>query len=645
MSALRDAALAYAERGYRVFPCVPGDKRPATEHGCKDATADPEQINAWWTEMPSANVALATDGLVVVDLDVIDGKSNPWADSVPESTEPGAVSSTPRGGLHWLFRQNGSPISNSTSKLAPKVDVRANGGYIVAPPSMVNGKAYSWESEPPAAGDLPVVPHWLEQELTRPTVSTTEAPAVSMATMPSGGADAVERARAYIAAIPGAVAGQGGHAQTFRAALHIRKGFSLSNDEALAVLREWNATCSPPWSEKELIHKVQSAAKSDIPEGFHLTDRPVAEWITRYIAKGGDSGQSQNTLGTNGHGKSTDIPFNAEWCGKLSLDIKPMCDVEREDVSPLWPYRFYLGKLSIVAGHPGFGKSFFTHWLASRVSVGGRVPFQDANFPLGDVLLLASEDGPGDTIRPRLEACGADLTRIHVVEGVSEQTPEGKRIARMVRLDRDIAGLRQTLAQRRDEGRPVVLIVVDVLDSYLGKTDAWKSTEVRAVLGPFAAMAAEFNACVIGVSHLNKAGSGPAVTRAAGSMAFVGLARSAWLVCMDPEDVLAPTGTSNRRLLIQTKNNLSPAQRSLGFAITDAGLIFTDESDVTADAALARPDKRDDKKDRGGTLEACCDWLRTRLADGFEHPSDAVKDEAREAGHTFATFRRAKEEL
>lgn len=155
---LVDAALWYAELGYRVFPCVPNEKRPMTPHGCLDATVDTEQVGAWWEEWPEANIGLATDGLLVVD---IDGADNPWPGTERQlDLARGPVARTPRGGTHHYHRQPGGDVHpsdrtvgavaqgagwrNTTSKLAPLVDTRANGGYVLAPPSVVGGVAYSW---------------------------------------------------------------------------------------------------------------------------------------------------------------------------------------------------------------------------------------------------------------------------------------------------------------------------------------------------------------------------------------------------------------------------------------------------------------------------------------------------------------------
>lgn len=175
------AALAYAELGYRVLPthdtttgacsCGKGDncyshgKHPRNEHGVLEATTDPDQIERWWAKWPNANVAIGTDGLLVVDVDVIDGQPNPWL-TAERALELAAapMQRTPRGGRHYVCRQpGGKNYRNTTSRLAHKVDTRADGGYILVAPSVVKGKPYRWASDrldvPP--DKLPEPPAWL----------------------------------------------------------------------------------------------------------------------------------------------------------------------------------------------------------------------------------------------------------------------------------------------------------------------------------------------------------------------------------------------------------------------------------------------------------------------------------------------------
>jgi hypothetical protein len=193
LSDLLDAALRYAELGYPVFPCAPGDSRPITEHGFHNASVDPEQIERWWTEHPNANIGLPTAGLVVID---VDGASNPW---------PGAerglelaiapMATTPGGGSHRVFRQPAGRAWRCTqSTLAPHVDTRADGGYIVAPPSRRPDCEYRWVPglELDAPPDrLPGPPGWLAAQLDglatgSPTLAHVAADANGANKIPSG---------------------------------------------------------------------------------------------------------------------------------------------------------------------------------------------------------------------------------------------------------------------------------------------------------------------------------------------------------------------------------------------------------------------------------------------------------------------------
>lgn len=166
---LLQAALRLADHGYPVCPCAPRSKKPITTNGFHDATTDHEQIQQWWNHKPDANVAIRTNGLLVLD---IDGANNPWLADDPDRLEELAAaptSLTPRGGRHHFFRQpTGRSWRCTAGRLAPNVDTRAIGGYVVVPPSLVNGIEYIWlegrELSMPSK-DLPEPPHWLVIEL------------------------------------------------------------------------------------------------------------------------------------------------------------------------------------------------------------------------------------------------------------------------------------------------------------------------------------------------------------------------------------------------------------------------------------------------------------------------------------------------
>ncbi|GAB3630267.1 hypothetical protein GCM10027419_51240 [Pandoraea terrae] len=152
------AALRYAAQGCPVFPLKPGGKAPLTPHGFKDATTDHAVIRDWWAQWPDANIGIVTgraSGLVVIDVDVKDGRSGMASlDQLEARYGPFDTFKvrTPSGGLHLCFNlPPGCPDLGSGNGVMPGIDVRADGGYIVARPSVVDGVAYCWENTTPPA--------------------------------------------------------------------------------------------------------------------------------------------------------------------------------------------------------------------------------------------------------------------------------------------------------------------------------------------------------------------------------------------------------------------------------------------------------------------------------------------------------------
>ncbi len=158
---LLTAALDYAGRGWHVFPCH-RDKTPATMHGVKDATTDPDRIRRWWTGQPNASIGVACGpaGLVVIDVDVEKGGFASWQRlKAAHGIDDGTLTSiTGGGGRHLLYRAPaGFRGRNSAGKLGPGVDVRADGGYIIAPPSgHPSGREYLWDPAQPALEPIPL---------------------------------------------------------------------------------------------------------------------------------------------------------------------------------------------------------------------------------------------------------------------------------------------------------------------------------------------------------------------------------------------------------------------------------------------------------------------------------------------------------
>jgi len=163
------------------LPVVAGEKRPACTHGCKEACTDERQIREWFEHNPLLNIGLATEGLIVVDVDQTPDQPNPWPTNPDQRKDIEAAPSakTPRGGRHHFFRApEGIEVRNSISKVAPNIDIRAAGGYIVVAPSQVKGVNYEWINPLPAKRDLPLPPDWLLKLL-----SGEKKPAVALRTV------------------------------------------------------------------------------------------------------------------------------------------------------------------------------------------------------------------------------------------------------------------------------------------------------------------------------------------------------------------------------------------------------------------------------------------------------------------------------
>jgi hypothetical protein len=240
-----------------------------------------------------------------------------------------------------------------------------------------------------------------------------------------------------------------------------------------------------------------------------------------------------------------------------------LSEVEPEPVRWLWPGRIALGKLTLLCGDPGLGKSFVTLDLAARVSSGKCWP----DLPLlpnppGGVVLLSAEDDLADTIRPRLDAAGANPSRVTAIQAVRRTLLTGQTREDYFDLTEDLPALETAIGVTLD----CRLVVIDPLTAYLGKTDSHKNAEVRAVLAKLFELAARRNVAVLAVTHLNKAGGLPAIYRTMGSLAFVAAARAVWAVVRDENDE-----TGRRRLFVPVKNNLGADESGLAYSLESTG--------------------------------------------------------------------------
>ncbi|NNM84960.1 MAG: hypothetical protein HKL96_04270 [Phycisphaerales bacterium] len=272
------------EKGFRVIPCRPGLKVPATVHGCKDFISDAALLNGQFTH--DENIGIVTGaGLVALDMDGADipDKFRKKFGQLPATV----AASTPRGGFHYYFRvPAGREVRNSASKIMDKVDVRGDGGYVMCHPSIVNGKKYEWVPGcSPDEIEIAEAPSWL-LDIVAPVEPAAPAPApdaAPTARAPTAGrVSDVERCRKYLQKLPPGIMGKVGSNPTFEAACVCFR-FGLDDADAWTLLLEYNATCQPPWSEQELRHKLGDARKAVETAGEYgkLRDAPKPQHKTR----------------------------------------------------------------------------------------------------------------------------------------------------------------------------------------------------------------------------------------------------------------------------------------------------------------------------------------------------------------------------
>ncbi len=316
-------------------------------------------------------------------------------------------------------------------------------------------------------------------------------------------------------------------------------------------------------------------------------------------------------------------------------------DLTPEPVRWLWPDWLALGKLHILAGAPGQGKTTIALAMAATLTIGGRWPDGSRCTP-GNVLIWSGEDDPADTLLPRLIASGADRTRCYFVSGTridGEVEPFDPA--------RDMAALE---AQALEIGGIKLLIVDPVVSAVAG--DSHKNTEVRRALQPLVDLGSRLDAAVLGISHFSKGGAGsdPA-SRVVGSIAFTAVAR----VVLVAAKVKAEDGEQDqdRRILARGKSNIGPDDGGFEYAIEQAEPLpgihasyVTWGKSVAGSARdlLAEPTEQEAASDGKSAVDAAAAFLLEALADGLT-PTKTVQAEAKDAGVSWASCKRAAENL
>ena len=312
------------------------------------------------------------------------------------------------------------------------------------------------------------------------------------------------------------------------------------------------------------------------------------------------------------------------------LVTRRVADVPRERVAWLWPGYLPVGKVVVLDGDPGLGKSTVTTDLAARISVGKAMPDGSRGGEPGAVVLVSAEDGLADTIRPRLELAGADLDRVTVVEHL--ELPDGRTVP--LELPGDLDPLEAVVRDVR-----AALVTVDPLMAFLaGTVQANRDQDVRRALHPVKDMAERTGAAVMVVRHLRKAATDTAVQRGGGSIGIIGAARVGLMVARDPAD-------ADRRILAVSKSNVGAIPPAMAYRLLPddklgvAAVVWEGQTDHQADDLLAASaDRPAPKRERAEQL------LRELLADGPRLRSE-IEEAAEDAGVGWRTVEAAKAAL
>ena len=300
-----------------------------------------------------------------------------------------------------------------------------------------------------------------------------------------------------------------------------------------------------------------------------------------------------------------------------TVKIIRMSDVELTPVEWLWKPYLPFGKLSVLQGNPGEGKTYFAMHLAAACTNGKLLPNMERMEPF-NVIYQTAEDGLGDTVKPRLIEAGADLDRVLVI---------------------DDSEVHLTLSDERIE-RAIIennarLVIIDPIQAYLGAdVDMNRANEVRPIFMRLGQVAQRTGCAILLIGHLNKAAGMQSLQRGLGSIDIAAAVRSVMFIGKLKHD---PT----MRILTHEKSSLAPPGVSLAFSLGDeGGFRWVGEYDITADEMLSGIEPQRETK-----TQQAKDLICTLLAGGKQVLSEDIDKAALERGIPGRTVRDAKREL
>ena len=596
-------ALALAAFGLRVFPVIPDTKRPAFSDNLNRATTDQAILREWWQQWPNslpAVVAGATDGSSgpgVIFLDEDEPGAIEGLEMVLGELHPTLQSRSMSGKRHlWFQWPAGVRIPSRVRSISPgvAVDVRgcredgSSAGYIVF-------GGWADDAEPfvldhPA--ELPL--NWLyrlvftEDDRAHLATHGLDDPRKLAAGDPRcWAADAQKLLTTALAAENGGKPATKRQAAAWTA--YIRKAITGEADnlrQAVEGTRDQTANDAAI----KLRGKLKGGAVLGMAaETLEILEAEALDALTTALIAVGDGGPDAEAARMADKWRRAHVPAlpfdlrtvklsqevkGADLFGDVvratrksdllsRLDLQSFADIKEERLQWLWKGRIPRGKLTLMAGLGGMGKSTILYDMAARISTGAEWPDGAGIAPQGNVILLNREDGAGDTIKPRLRAAGANMGRVHIVNSV--KADDGHK--RSFSIADDLELLQAAIEHLGN----VQLVVFDPLSSYFGNgVNTWHESDVRAVLEPMTQLIERLGASVIGNAHLGKSRrQGDANMQVLNSVGIVNLARFVNMVSEEePQEVADDALPKDEvRLFGPTKHNVAKRVPTLRYII------------------------------------------------------------------------------
>ena len=614
-NSLLQAALAYAASGKPVFPCRVQDKAPLIPGGFKAASIAPEQLRIWWNKWPDALIGMPTGkatGIFVFDIDIdpargIDGERSlsSLIEQYGDLPETKTIR-TRRGGRHLYFLMEPG-IGNSTGKIGSGLDIRGEGGYVIVFPSP--GYKAIRNADPAKA------PEWFINLLIKPKYKAQQQHAPSR-TLANG----TQYGRTALASLIGQMRGAGdGNWNDTLNAVAFRLGQLVAGGELPETVGEplkqaaRETGTAKPGDEVRL----QKTFRSGFESGLKNPDRAPRK--------------ANNTPPARTTAQLSDPPAI-----EATVNTVRASELTIKAVDWLWLGWLAIGKLHILCGRPGCGKTTVALKLAAAITTGEGWPDRSKSEP-GDVVVWSGEDDPADTLIPRLILSGAKTGRVYFVRGTTDI--DGRR---EFDPSTDLEPLRREIRRIGN----VRLLIIDPLVSIV-KGDDHKNGIVRRSIQPLADLAAAESVAVLGITHFSKNSIGKdPVDRVTGSLAYGAAARIVLVATKNEDDgtrvfcrAKSNIGADGGGFLYELKQEALPDH----LEITASYVTWGDAVSGAARDILAQAEDTDETGN-GSALSEAKDFLLALLENGAVSAHE-VKKQAKGADVSETTLRRARESL